>query len=168
MREETWRRPPQRRENRSTWLAPGEAADGGRVDAVPARGAQGHRPRGRGGRRHSPPPARRHRCPGPSGGQGAPVRPGRGGALLDSGACGLSLAELLFGPPATVSARSSLSGEGVDETTTVLLGHARGAVVEISCSMTTHLRTGAVLEGSEGRIKLPSPSTGRTASSCAV
>lgn len=78
-----------------------------------------------------------------------------GGALLDLGTYPVSLAHLLLGAPDSVTAHASLSPQGVDAQTGVLLGYADGAMAVLSCSMVAHDERRAAVYGTEGRIEIP-------------
>ncbi len=80
-----------------------------------------------------------------------------GGALLDLGVYPVALAQLILGPPATISARAVLTPEGVDETTTMLFGYDEGAAATLSCSIAASTATTAVVSGTRGRIELAAP-----------
>jgi predicted dehydrogenase len=77
-----------------------------------------------------------------------------GGALLDLGVYPISLAHLVLGAPATISAWASLTLDGVDETTGVLLGYDSGAVATLSCSFVAYGANTATVSGTAGRIDL--------------
>ena len=78
-----------------------------------------------------------------------------GGALLDLGIYVVTLAQLLLGPPAQVTARATLSAEGVDENTSIILGYGSGALATLTCSLVADSHRTAVVAGTEGRIELP-------------
>src|SRR5690606_38348771 len=56
-----------------------------------------------------------------------------GGGLLDLGVYPISLAQLILGPPASVSAAGHLTAEGVDATCGMVMGYESGAVATLSC-----------------------------------
>ncbi|MEZ0066309.1 putative dehydrogenase [Streptacidiphilus sp. MAP12-20] len=78
-----------------------------------------------------------------------------GGALLDLGVYPVSLAHLLLGAPAQVRAWSSLTPEGVDANTGLLLGYADGALAALSCGIVAGTPCRASIAGELGRIELP-------------
>ena len=80
-----------------------------------------------------------------------------GGALLDLGVYPIALAQLLLGPPSTVDAVATLTPEGVDETTGILLGYDGGAVAHLSCSIAGASPTNATISGAHGWIDIPEP-----------
>ncbi|MQY10396.1 scyllo-inositol 2-dehydrogenase (NADP(+)) IolU [Streptomyces sp. RB5] len=80
-----------------------------------------------------------------------------GGALLDLGVYPVSLAHLFLGAPDTVQANASLTPEGVDATTGILLGHENGAVAALTCSIESLSPCVAVIGGTEGTITLGTP-----------
>jgi predicted dehydrogenase len=95
----------------------------------------------------------------------APVDPGHrlrdprlgGGALLDLGVYPVTLAQLILGTPARVQSTARLTGEGVDETTGILLDYPSGAHAAISCSIATFGPVSATITGDRGFIELPYP-----------
>ncbi|KQV11737.1 MULTISPECIES: Gfo/Idh/MocA family protein [unclassified Kitasatospora] len=78
-----------------------------------------------------------------------------GGALLDLGVYPVSFAHLLLGEPEQVKAVATLTPEGVDEHTAIVLGHAGGALSLLSCSLVAGYGQRASVHGSTGRIELP-------------
>lgn len=81
-----------------------------------------------------------------------------GGALLDLGVYPISFAHLVLGAPAEISALATLTLDGVDESTGIVLGYDSGAVATLSCSMVASGPNNAVVSGTEGRIELPNGS----------
>ncbi|MGI5374955.1 Gfo/Idh/MocA family protein [Streptomyces sp. CA-251387] len=79
-----------------------------------------------------------------------------GGALLDLGVYPVSFAQLLLGEPSDVSARATLSAEGVDLQTGALLSWDGGAMASVHCSIVGGTATSASVTGSQGRIDVPS------------
>ncbi|MEV6600616.1 Gfo/Idh/MocA family oxidoreductase [Actinoplanes sp. NPDC051346] len=77
-----------------------------------------------------------------------------GGALLDLGVYPAHLTHLLMGNPSTVRSWARLTGEGVDETTAMLLGYD-SAVAALTCSIAGASRNAATITGTRGRIDLP-------------
>ncbi|EGX55097.1 oxidoreductase [Streptomyces zinciresistens K42] len=78
-----------------------------------------------------------------------------GGALLDLGVYPVSFAHLLLGEPSDVTARATLSPEGVDLQTGVLLSWDGGALASLHCSIVGGTATAASVTGSAGRIDVP-------------
>ncbi|MGW4897044.1 Gfo/Idh/MocA family protein [Kitasatospora sp. NPDC004240] len=78
-----------------------------------------------------------------------------GGALLDAGVYLVALARFLLGDPDRVDAQALLTPEGVDEHTSVLLGHPGGATASLTCSFAATLSQSAVVHGTHGRIEIP-------------
>jgi len=80
-----------------------------------------------------------------------------GGALLDLGVYPVSLAQLVLGPPRSITATARLTPEGVDETTGILLDHDGGAMANLSCSISAGAPMTALISGSTGWIDLGEP-----------
>ena len=80
-----------------------------------------------------------------------------GGALLDLGVYPVALAHLLLGVPDSVQAWASLTPEGVDANTGLLLGYDSGAVATLTCGIVSGTPFRAYVSGTLGRIELPSP-----------
>ncbi|MER6348762.1 Gfo/Idh/MocA family protein [Streptomyces sp. NPDC001595] len=78
-----------------------------------------------------------------------------GGALLDLGTYPVSFAQLVLGAPDTVTAHATLSPQGVDEQTGILLGYADGALAVLSCSLLAVDERRAAVYGTTGRIEIP-------------
>ncbi|WP_330358496.1 Gfo/Idh/MocA family oxidoreductase [Streptomyces chartreusis] len=78
-----------------------------------------------------------------------------GGALLDLGVYPVSFAQLLLGEPSDVTARATLSAEGVDLQTGALLSWDGGALASLHCSIVGGTATAASVTGSAGRIDVP-------------
>lgn len=78
-----------------------------------------------------------------------------GGALLDLGVYPVSFAHLLLGEPSDITARATLSGEGVDLQTGALLSWEGGALASLHCSLVGGTATTASVTGSRGRLDLP-------------
>lgn len=78
-----------------------------------------------------------------------------GGALLDLGVYPVTFAHLLLGRPRSVSAWASLTPEGVDANTALLLGYDAGRLATLSCGITSATPCRAYVAGSHGRIELP-------------
>lgn len=78
-----------------------------------------------------------------------------GGSLLDLGVYPVSFAQLLLGEPSGVSARATLSDEGVDLQTGMLLSWESGAHALLHCSINAGTPVTASVTGSRGRIDIP-------------
>jgi predicted dehydrogenase len=78
-----------------------------------------------------------------------------GGALLDLGVYPISLAYLFLGPLELVGATATLTPEGVDETTAMMLRSGTGAHALLSCSIAADMAITATIAGTAGRIDLP-------------
>ncbi|MEY9841587.1 Gfo/Idh/MocA family protein [Streptacidiphilus sp. EB103A] len=78
-----------------------------------------------------------------------------GGALLDLGVYVVSFAHLVLGRPDTVMAHASLSPEGVDLNTGLVLGYDSGAIATLSCGIVASSPGRAFVGGSLGRIEVP-------------
>ncbi len=91
-----------------------------------------------------------------------PVPPGHrlrapelgGGALLDLGVYPIAFAYLFLGRPQTVVGRATLTPEGTDENTGVILGYDSGAVATLSCGFVGETGQRASITGTGGRIDL--------------
>jgi predicted dehydrogenase len=80
-----------------------------------------------------------------------------GGALLDLGVYPLTAALLMLGTPDHIRAWASLTPEGVDENTGLVLGYDTGAVATLSCGIVGETRMAAVVTGTGGRIEFTPP-----------
>lgn len=80
-----------------------------------------------------------------------------GGALLDVGVYPISLASMLFGPPAHVTGLAHLGETGVDEQSACLLGYEQGRLAVLYCAVSTDTPSEALVIGTEGRVKLHAP-----------
>ncbi|MCA1754490.1 MAG: Gfo/Idh/MocA family oxidoreductase, partial [Spirochaeta sp.] len=77
-----------------------------------------------------------------------------GGALLDLGVYPISFASCIFGRPKAVTARATLTDEGVDELTAVILEYESGAQASLHCGFLAAGPNTASVIGSEGRIEI--------------
>jgi len=77
-----------------------------------------------------------------------------GGALLDLGVYPISFASSIFGRPKAVTARATLTDEGVDELTAVILEYESGAQASLHCGFLAAGPNTASVIGSEGRIEI--------------
>lgn len=80
-----------------------------------------------------------------------------GGALLDLGVYGLSLAVYLFGSPSDVCGRLVMGTSGVDQTASVVLNYPDGRTVSIIASLFSNLSNEAIISGNKGRIRICDP-----------
>jgi predicted dehydrogenase len=78
-----------------------------------------------------------------------------GGAMLDMGTYTIAFAQLLLGPPASVSSWSQRTEEGVDAHTGLILGYDNAAMALLSCSFLVETPASAVVYGTRGRIEIP-------------
>jgi predicted dehydrogenase len=80
-----------------------------------------------------------------------------GGALLDRGVYGVSLANWFFGAPDTVNGVARLSETGVDEQFAAVMGWRDGRMASITASLTARTHNTATLVGTTGTIVLHEP-----------
>lgn len=80
-----------------------------------------------------------------------------GGALLDRGVYGVSLAHWFFGPPKTVHGVASISDTGVDEQTAAVLGWPGERMAVLTSSLVARTQNTAMLVGSAGSLTLAEP-----------
>jgi predicted dehydrogenase len=78
-----------------------------------------------------------------------------GGALLDLGVYPLNFAHLILGAPTSVQSWASITPEGVDDNTGILLGYESGAVAALTCGLNGETRKTASITGTTGRIDVP-------------
>jgi predicted dehydrogenase len=78
-----------------------------------------------------------------------------GGALLDLGVYPVTFAYLFLGAPEAVTAWASLTDEGVDENTGIVLGYPDGAVATLHCGFVGSGAVRATITGTTGRIDVP-------------
>ena len=79
-----------------------------------------------------------------------------GGALLDLGIYPVSFAWDVFGAPSTVLASGTLTEEGVDQETAIILGYPSGAHAVLQTQMTGTGPNRAAVVGTQGRIEIES------------
>jgi predicted dehydrogenase len=77
-----------------------------------------------------------------------------GGSLLDVGVYPVSLATRLFGEPIRIESSAVLGKTGVDEQAAMMLEYPGGKQALLSSAVRTETGHGAVLSGSEGRIRI--------------
>ncbi len=75
-----------------------------------------------------------------------------GGALLDIGIYPVFLAQVMFGPPTTITAAARFSESGVDVDDTIVLEHEGGILATLHCTLLAKTKTEAVIYGSEGTL----------------
>jgi predicted dehydrogenase len=80
-----------------------------------------------------------------------------GGALLDLGVYPITFAHLFLGPPQRTTALATLTPEGVDDNTGIVLGYDGGAIASLHCGIVGASPTTATIVGETGRIELPAP-----------
>ena len=77
-----------------------------------------------------------------------------GGALLDRGIYGLSLAYYLLGVPSEIATLATLSSSGVDEQSSIVLTYPPGKLAVLSQSLKTYSSNQATIMGTTGKITL--------------
>ncbi|MBN1261314.1 MAG: Gfo/Idh/MocA family oxidoreductase [Anaerolineae bacterium] len=80
-----------------------------------------------------------------------------GGALLDVGVYGISLASMLLGTPENVACVACLGETGVDEQIAATLAYAEGRLATVFAAVRTTSPIEATIMGTEGRIRIHSP-----------
>jgi predicted dehydrogenase len=78
-----------------------------------------------------------------------------GGSLLDLGVYPVTWAHLFLGPPSTVIAHARLSPEGIDTSTSMILGYPKGAIAALGCSILGDSPRTASVTGTEARLEIP-------------
>lgn len=78
-----------------------------------------------------------------------------GGALLDLGVYPVTFAHLLLGEPDTVLAWASLTPEGTDQNTGMILGYEGGTVATLHCGFVGETSQRGQIAGTAGRIEIP-------------
>jgi predicted dehydrogenase len=78
-----------------------------------------------------------------------------GGALLDLGIYPLSFATMLLGEPETVDGRARIGVTGVDESNSIALTFASGAIAQLASSSRSYKPHTAHIAGRAGRIEVP-------------
>ena len=79
-----------------------------------------------------------------------------GGALLDVGVYLVSLASMLFGPPAHMRSLAHFGSSGVDERDALLFGYDGGRFAQLTAAITVSTPQEAVIVGDAGSIRLHS------------
>jgi predicted dehydrogenase len=77
-----------------------------------------------------------------------------GGALLDLGIYPLTLAHLVMGSPCSISAQATLTEQGVDLNTSIILRYEGGAHALLSCTMASRGSVSAMIAGDKARIEI--------------
>ncbi len=77
-----------------------------------------------------------------------------GGALLDRGVYGLSLAYYILGAPSAIVAQAAIAPTGVDEQSSILLNYPQGKLAVLSQSLSTYTSNQAVIMGTTGKISI--------------
>lgn len=80
-----------------------------------------------------------------------------GGALLDRGVYGVSLAVSLFGKPESVQGQARLHASGVDNSQAAILRFKDERIAQVSSSIESYSSNEAVISGTGGRIRLHEP-----------
>lgn len=80
-----------------------------------------------------------------------------GGALLDLGIYPVQLDSMLLGAPTSITAVGGLAPTGVDEFSTLVLGHGEGKQSTLSTTLRVRTPTTAAILGTEARIQTGSP-----------
>jgi predicted dehydrogenase len=80
-----------------------------------------------------------------------------GGALLDLGVYPVSLASMVLGPPARITARATFTPTGVDAQTSALLEHEGGAHAVLTTTLLAETASSASIVGTRGRIDIDGP-----------
>jgi len=79
-----------------------------------------------------------------------------GGALLDLGVYPVTFAHLVLGAPDTVTAWASLTPEGTDQNTGLILGYSKsGAIATLHCGFVGETSQRATVTGTAGRVEIP-------------
>ncbi len=77
-----------------------------------------------------------------------------GGALLDVGSYLVSLASMLFGPPAEIRSLVELGPTGIDERAALLFGYGGGRFAHLTAAITTATPQQATIVGDSGSVTL--------------
>jgi predicted dehydrogenase len=80
-----------------------------------------------------------------------------GGALLDLGVYPVTFSYVFLGQPDSVNAWASLTPEGTDQNTGIVLGHASGAVAALQCGFAGESAQRGTIAGTTGRIEISPP-----------
>jgi len=77
-----------------------------------------------------------------------------GGALLDLGIYPVSLAHMVLGVPARITATGVLTDKGVDSQTSAILDYRGGAQAVVTTTLTSGTPCRATITGTKGRIEI--------------
>ena len=77
-----------------------------------------------------------------------------GGALLDMGIYGISLAVKLFGYPVDIKFIANIGETGVDEDITIIFKHNNDVISQISCSIAVNMPLIGLITGTKGTINM--------------
>ncbi len=77
-----------------------------------------------------------------------------GGALLDRGVYGISLAYYLLGEPSKISSQAAIASTGVDEQSVIIFNYPQGELAVLSQSLCTYSSNQAVIMGTKGKITI--------------
>jgi predicted dehydrogenase len=80
-----------------------------------------------------------------------------GGGLLDVGVYPISLASMLLGTPNRVAGLATLGETGVDESATIALAYASGALASLTTGVRVNTPHIAIICGTDGSVNIPSP-----------
>jgi predicted dehydrogenase len=80
-----------------------------------------------------------------------------GGALLDLGVYPVTFAHIFLGTPATIAATATLTPEGTDQNTAIMLGYDSGALATLHCGFVGETDQRATITGTTGRIEVRRP-----------
>ena len=80
-----------------------------------------------------------------------------GGALLDLGIYPVSFAIRVLGLPETVTAKATLTGNKIDETTSIIFEYSSGAQATLTTTMSAAGPVNAAVVGTFGRIEIDKP-----------
>jgi len=80
-----------------------------------------------------------------------------GGALLDLGVYPVSLASMIFGPPASIASLATIGETGVDDQSGIVFRYPQGQIACLYTAMGVTTPTEATLVGTRGRLRLHAP-----------
>jgi len=80
-----------------------------------------------------------------------------GGALLDLGVYPVSLASMIFGPPAAIASLATPGETGVDDQAGIVFRYAQGQIACLYTAMCVTTPTEATLVGTRGRLRIHAP-----------
>ena len=85
-----------------------------------------------------------------------------GGSLLDIGIYPVFLSYIFFGTPLSILATGRISETGVDEQCNIIFEHINKQISQLSCSFLAYSSQEAIINGTEGQIRLNRPFFGQT------